>query len=209
VRRSSPCRSRHIARGRRYLAGTPFVPTPSPRPAARSNPDRGLPPKRRGATAGVAEHGERGCGADSHSGSVANVREIVRDAENSHGGGPPKCRLMPILSEQSGGAARGIRTPPPSLRRMCSAWVSDEPYDSPADVLPLFGTSSYSTICPPFREHVGVPHAGLQQVHRLLRLTSRRSRPPCGRALGLGLDEIDAPARPSRIPAHELPVQPR
>jgi hypothetical protein len=66
---------------------------------------------------GVAEHGKRGCGADSHFGSIANVREIVRDAKNSHGGGSPKGRLVPILSEESDGAARGIRTPDPVITK--------------------------------------------------------------------------------------------
>jgi hypothetical protein len=88
-------------------------PDPLPWPTARSSPSRRLPPKRRGAMRRRGRAWRAGCGADSHSGSVANVREI----QNSHGGEPPKCRHMPILSEQSGGAARGIRTPDPVITK--------------------------------------------------------------------------------------------
>jgi hypothetical protein len=44
-----------------------------------------------------------------------NVREIVRVAENSHGGDLPKCPQEPDLSGFIAGAARGIRTPDPVI----------------------------------------------------------------------------------------------
>jgi hypothetical protein len=46
---------------------------------------------------------------------ILNVREIVREAKNSHGGDLPKCPQGPDLSGFIAGAARGIRTPDPVI----------------------------------------------------------------------------------------------
>jgi hypothetical protein len=45
------------------------------------------------------------------------VRQIVRDAQNSHGGKLPECQLVPCFRGFVAGAARGIRTPDPVITK--------------------------------------------------------------------------------------------